>query len=83
MAARRRRPLTGGMAVICSLLDAAALQLDLGAAAGRQSLIRGPLAMSARSASTILRFWNTCWVGRYLGLAWVVRTLRQGMQPPK
>jgi hypothetical protein len=75
--------MTGGMAAICALLDAAAFRLDLGAAAGRQSLIRGPLAMSARTASTILRFWNTCWIGRYLGLAWVIRTFRRGMQPPR
>lgn len=82
MAQRGKRPMTGGMAVVCALLDAAALRLDLGAAAGRQSLIRGPLAISARVLSRILRFWNTCWVGRYLGLAWVISTYRRGKQPP-
>ncbi len=40
MTTRARRPMTGGMAVVCALLDAAALRLDLGAAAGRQALIR-------------------------------------------
>jgi hypothetical protein len=75
--------MTGGMAALCALLDAAAFRLDLGAAAGRQSLIRGPLAIGIRMTSRVLRFWNTCWVGRYLGLAWVIRTFRRGMQPPR
>lgn len=83
MATRGRRPMTGGMAVICSLLDAAALQLDLGAAGGRHALIRGPLAIGIRALSRVLRFWNTCWVGRFLGLGWVIGTFRRGMHPPK
>ncbi|MEZ4505129.1 MAG: hypothetical protein R2848_04490 [Thermomicrobiales bacterium] len=83
MAFRNRRPLTKGTAMTCALLDAAALRLDLGAAAGRQSLVRGPIAMSLRATATILRFWNTSWVGRYLGLAWLWRTFRRGMQPPR
>jgi hypothetical protein len=74
--------MTGGMKAICAFLDAAAFQLDLAAAAGRQSLIRGPLAMSIRATSRILRFWNTTWVGRYLGIAWVLRTFWQGRKPP-
>ncbi len=82
MAMRGRRPMTGGMAVVCALLDAAAFRLDLGAAAGRQSLVRGPIAIGVRGASSMLRFWNTCWVGRYLGLAWVIVTFRRGMHPP-
>lgn len=78
--ATRKRPLTGGMAVVCALLDAAALRLDLSAAEGRRALIRGPLAMGFRGLSRVLRFWNTCWVGRYLGLAWVIQTYRRGSQ---
>jgi hypothetical protein len=83
MASSGRRPMTGGMAAICALLDAAAFRLDLAAAAGRQSLIRGPLAIGIRAMSGMLRFWNTCWVGRYLGLAWVISTYRRGKVPPK
>ena len=83
MAGPRRRPVTGGMAAFCALLDAAAFRLDLSAAAGRQSLIRGSMAIGIRATSSILRFWNTCWVGRYLGLAWVIRTYQQGKQPPR
>ncbi len=75
--------MTGGMAVFCALLDAAAFRLNLGAAAGRQSLIRGPLAIVIRATSSVLRFWNTCWVGRYLGLAWVISTYRRGKLPPQ
>jgi hypothetical protein len=75
--------MTGGMAVVCALLDAAAFRLDLEAAAGRQALIRGPIAIGIRATSSILRFWNTCWVGRYLGLAWVISTYWRGKQPPK
>jgi len=75
--------MTQGMAVVCALLDAAAFRLDLGAAAGRQPLIRGPLAVSIRATSTILRVWNTSWIARYFGLAWLWRTFRRGMQPPR
>lgn len=74
----KRRPLTGGPAVICALLDALALRLDLAAAAGRHPLLRTPLAIGARSLSMFLAFWFTSWVGTFLGLSWVVRTFRAG-----
>ena len=81
MSTRKRRPMTRGMAVFCALLDAAALRLDFAAAAGRHTLIRGPLAIGLRSLSRVLRFWNCCWVGRYLGMGWAIRIYRQGKLP--
>ncbi len=81
MSARKRRPVTRGMAVFCALLDAAAFRLDFAAATGQQTLLRGPLAIGLRFMSSVLRFWNSCWVGRYLGMGWVIRTFRQGKLP--
>jgi hypothetical protein len=69
------------MAVFCALLDAAAFRLDFAAAAGQHALIRGPLAIGLRSTSSVLRFWNSCWVGRYLGIGWVIKTFREGRLP--
>lgn len=74
--------MTSGTAVACALLDAAALRLNLGAAAGRYPLIRSTLAILLRSTSTVLHFWNTSWVGRYLGLNWAIGVFRRGMRPP-
>lgn len=81
MSGPERRPVTRGIAVFCALLDAAAFRLDFSAAAGQQSLLRGPLAIGLRSTSSVLRFWNTCWVGRYLGMGWMIRTFRTGKLP--
>lgn len=78
----RRRPLRGLPAAICALLDAFALWLDLGAAAGRHPLFRTPIAIGARALSTGIRFWCTSWVGTFLGLSWVFRTYRQSQKPP-
>lgn len=75
--------MTQGMAAVCALLDAAAFRLDISAAFGRLPLIRLPLATGIRMTSTMLRFWNTSYVGRVLGLAWVIETFRKGMVPPR
>ena len=72
-----------GSAAACALLDAFALQMDIGAASGRFALLRTPLAIGSRGLSTIIRYWSTSWVGAFLGLSWVVRTFQQGKQPPK
>ena len=74
----KQRALTGGPAVVCALLDALALRLDLAAAAGRHPLLRTPLAIGVRMISTFLAFWFTSWVGTFLGFSWVVKTYRAG-----
>jgi len=68
--------------MFCALLDALALQMDLGAASGRLPLLRTPLAIGARGLSAVIRVWSTSWVGATLGLAWVIRTFQRGKQPP-
>ncbi|HET9660152.1 MAG TPA: hypothetical protein VFP05_07460 [Thermomicrobiales bacterium] len=78
----KRRPLGTGTAALCALLDAFALQMNLGAASGSFPLLRTPLAVGARGLSTVIRYWSTSWVGATLGLAWVIRTFRRGKQPP-
>lgn len=78
----KRRPMGTGAAATCALLDAFALQMDLGAASGSWPLVRAPLAIFARGLSTALRFWSTSWVGTTLGLAWVIRTFQRGKRPP-
>ena len=77
------RRLSKGRAVFCALLDAFALQMDLGAASGRFPLIRTPLAIGARGLSRVVRYWSTTWVGAFLGLGWVIRTFQQGKRPAK
>jgi hypothetical protein len=79
----QRRQMGTGTAAACRLLDAFALQMDLGAATGRWPLLRTSLALFARGLSTALRVWSTSWVGAYLGLAWVIRTFQRGKQPPE
>jgi hypothetical protein len=78
----KRKPY-GLPAMICALLDALALQLNVGAAEGRHPLLRTPFAIMARALSTVIAFWTTSWVGRTLGLAWCIRTFRQGRIPPE
>ena len=78
----RRKP-RGFPAMVCALLDALALQLNLGAAAGRHPLLRTPFAIMVRWLSTIIAFWTTSWVGRTLGLAWCVRTFQRGKRTPR
>ncbi|MCA9859766.1 MAG: hypothetical protein KC438_08595 [Thermomicrobiales bacterium] len=77
-----RRSLSRGTALFCNLLDALALQLDLGAAAGRQSIVRGSTAMGVRFTAWSIRTWSTSWVGATLGLAWVISVFRRGKRPP-
>ena len=80
---QKSRPLGPGTATACALLDAFALQMDLGAASGRFSLLRTPLAIGARGLSTVIRYWSTTWIGAVLGLGWVIRTFQQGKRPPR
>lgn len=77
-----RRPLGTARATFCTLLDAFALQMDLRATAGSVPLLRTPLAITARTASTVIRYWSTSWVGAVLGLGWVIRTFQNGKRPP-
>lgn len=77
-----RRPLGRGTAAFCALLDAFALQMDAQAAKGSWALVRTPLAIGARTISTVVRYWSSSWVGTFLGLAWVMRTFQRGKQPP-
>lgn len=78
----KRRPMSSGRATACALLDAFALQMDIGAASGRMALLRTPFAIGARALSTVIRYWSTSWVGSVLGLGWIIRTFQQGKQPP-
>jgi len=75
------RRLSRERVVVCALLDAFALRMDLGAAAGRFALVRTPLAIGARGLSWVIRFWSTTWVGAFLGVGWVIRTFQQGKRP--
>ncbi len=79
----KRKRLSTSRAVFCALLDAFAMQMDLGAASGRFPLIRTPLALGARGLSRVIRYWSTTWVGAFLGLGWVIRTFQQGKRPAK
>ncbi len=77
----KRKRLSTNRAIVCALLDAFAMQMDLGAASGRFALLRTPLAIGARGLSRVVRYWSTTWVGAFLGLGWVIRTFQQGKRP--
>lgn len=78
---RKSRHPTGFPAVACALLDALALWLDLGAARGRQPLLRAPVAIAARALSWAIAVWSTSWIGTALGLSWLMRTYHRGKWP--